>query len=104
MRRRTQTPEPGSVPSVTCSAECGVTLDIAYGDRMVWIVAEKLRLTVAVALDDLIDVGYNVKSRTLGIALGSSLNYVEIPCSRRQAENILVHVGWDISRMHIQQA
>ncbi|WP_429488118.1 hypothetical protein [Paraburkholderia sp. RAU6.4a] len=71
---------------------------------MVWIIAEKLRFTVAVGLDDLIDVGYNVKSRTLGIALGSSLNYVEIPCSRRQAENILVHVGWDVSRMHIQQA
>jgi hypothetical protein len=63
MRRRTQTPEIGSVHSVTCSADCEVALDIVYGDRMVWIMAEKLRFTVALALDDLIDVGYNVKSR-----------------------------------------
>ncbi|RQP27709.1 hypothetical protein [Burkholderia ubonensis] len=104
MDRRTDTRDLGTANSVKCFADSGVAVDIVYADRMVWIVAEKLRFTVAVGLDDLIDVGYNVKSRTLGIALDSSLNYIEIPCTRRQAENILAHVGWDISRMHIQHA
>lgn len=104
MHRRTQISEIGAVDSVNCSADCGFAVHIDYKDRMLWIDANKSRFTVAVGLDDLVDAGYNIESRTLGMALESSLSYVEIPCSRRQAENILTHVGWDISRMHIQQA
>lgn len=102
MRLRTKTPDLRPTDTVTCPADCGVAVDIVYADRMVWVMAEKLRLTVAVGLDDFVDAGYNVKSRTLGIALDSSLGYIEIPCSKRQAENILTHLGWDISRLRIQ--
>ncbi|WP_241290160.1 hypothetical protein [Burkholderia stabilis] len=76
-------------------------VDIDYAGRMVWVVAEKSRLCIAVALDDFADMGYSVKARTLGIALDSSLGYIEIPCSRQQAENIVVRVGWDVARLHI---
>ncbi|RQT19123.1 hypothetical protein DF044_00185 [Burkholderia contaminans] len=68
---------------------------------MVWVVAEKSRLCVVVGLDDFADMGYSVKGRTLGIALDSSLGYIEIPCSRQQAEKIVERIGWDVARLHI---
>lgn len=94
----TVTNPPGTV---TCPADCGVKVDIVYPDRMVWVIAEESKVTVVMALDDFADAGYSVKARTLGIALDSSLGYVEIPCSRQQAENILTHIGWDLSRLHV---
>ncbi len=101
MGTRSDVSSSGSKDSFKCRVDCGVEVDIDYAGRMVWVVAEKSRLCIAVALDDFADMGYSVKARTLGIALDSSLGYIEIPCSRQQAENIVVRVGWDVARLHI---
>lgn len=89
--------------SVSCSVDHGVEVDICFPERILWVIAERLRLQVAIGLDDVVDAGYNVKSRTLGIALDAALGYVEIPCSRQQAENIFVKAGWDVTQMQMHK-
>lgn len=86
---------------VTCSADNGIGVEVDRHDRMLWVSAKRPRLLVIVGLEDFSDAGYCVTDRTLGIALDSAIGYIEIPCSRRQAENILSQIGWDVSKMHI---
>jgi hypothetical protein len=87
--------------AVNCSAENGVEVDIVRDDRMIWVLIEKLRFQVAFGLDDLCDMGYMKKSRTLAIALTSGLSFVEIPCSIQQAKRIVSSAGWDIRQLHV---
>ncbi|WP_175767228.1 hypothetical protein [Burkholderia cenocepacia] len=101
MRKQLDTPSRVPQDTVSCPADCGVAVDIVYAEGLIWVTAEKQRLSVAVGLGDVAEAGYSIQTRTLGIALDSSLAYKEIPCSRPQAENILTHIGWDLSRLHV---
>lgn len=85
---------------VSCAAR-GVQVDVDYRQRMMWIAATQIKLQIILGLDELKEFGYNVQDGTLSIVLQSALQYVEIPCSRRQAEKILTKVGWDPSRLLI---
>ncbi|MFM0089305.1 hypothetical protein PQR46_20595 [Paraburkholderia sediminicola] len=86
---------------VSCPAQAGVEVNVDYRHRMMWIAATRIKLQIALGLDELKEFGYNVQDRTLSIVLRGALQYVEIPCSQRQAENILTKAGWDSSRLLI---
>lgn len=90
-------------PSWTsCSVGTGIQVDIDYEHRMMWIIAEVCTLSLALGIDDFHQFGYNVGDGTLSIVLRSALQYVEIPCSRCEAEALLRNVGWDPGKLLIQ--
>ncbi|WOD18270.1 hypothetical protein [Paraburkholderia kirstenboschensis] len=83
----------GSQDAVLCPVAAGILVEVDNNYRLMWITAEKCKLTFALGIDDINEFAY--EGGTLGIVLHSMLHYIEIPCSRPQAENILRKVGRD---------
>ena len=83
--------------------QMSVEVNIVYREGMMWINDNRINLHIAMGLEGFTEFGYNVKEGSLGIVLDGALQYLEIPCSRREAEMIVSGVGWDVGRLHIQR-
>ena len=84
-----------------CVGQGSVEVNIDYRDRIMWVNENRISLHIAVDLEGLTEFDYNVQERTLSMALDGALQYVEIPCTQREAEKIVSSAGWDIGRLRI---
>lgn len=83
--------------------QMSVEVNIVYREGLMWINDNRINLHVAIGLEGFTEFGYNVKQRSLSMGLDGALQYVEIPCTRREAEEIVSGLGWDVGRLHIQR-
>jgi hypothetical protein len=84
---------------VSCPAGKGIDVDVDIEHRLLWIAAKSLNLNIAISFDDLDELQYDTEDGTLCMTLQCATLYVEIPCSRRQAEHILATIGHDPSSL-----